>query len=104
MKRNKRPLIWADNDTSGMLIDPYVGNVNVDTTADKQIFSTQWNAGGQSSGHYFSELYGKCTKAIKLGTAKSEPSCLLFAIHFRACRACRALSLSAPPICLPRFP
>jgi hypothetical protein len=25
MKRNKRPLIWADNDTSGMLLDPYVG-------------------------------------------------------------------------------
>merc|ERR1712048_599529 len=48
MKRNKRPLIWANCDDSGMLLDPKVGQHFLSggtqiTQSDIDYFEKNWN-------------------------------------------------------------
>ncbi len=46
MRKNKRPLLWADSDNSGIIIDPYV-NAIADckiTQSDVDKFMAQWDA------------------------------------------------------------
>jgi hypothetical protein len=48
MRGNKRPLVWADSDDSGMLLDPMVNWLGYDagspyiTDTDKQYFESNW--------------------------------------------------------------
>jgi hypothetical protein len=64
MKDNKRPLVWADDDTSGMLLDPYVGNY-LPYQADSN-FKAKWDNGGPAKGDKFDDLFRSCGNQIKL--------------------------------------
>ena len=61
-KQNHVPLIWADGDDSGMLIDPIVGQVDSPTISSAMVdaWNDRWKSGGT-----FAELFAASDEALQ---------------------------------------
>ena len=67
--QNKIPIVWANGDSSGMLLDPIVGQLTSPAITDtrRNYFESAWNAGRS-----FKELFDGADPALRF----SVPSCL----------------------------
>ena len=66
LRANRRPLVWADSDDSGMLMDPYVDWYGFDgqqyiVEDDRTYFNGQWKPGAK-----FADVFGGAPPHIKM--------------------------------------